>query len=390
MAAASNLSPSRRAVVKSGAAAAVIATAWASRSSAQGSGKATFVLVHPAWLGGWCWRKAAMLLRAHGHDVFEPTLTGLGERAHLSSPEISLATHIEDVVNVLEFEGLRRVILVGNSSAGMVITGVLDRVPERIGHLVYLDAFVPEDGESLVDLLPADRRQVMEELVNAEGQGWLLPRFAPLPPEKIVRDIWGVTSDDDVSWMLARLSRRRSGISRILSSVRTRLLLTWPAPSSGACSFNSASTRPSIVTQGWPKRLRVGVIGSWRRLTCPMSRIRQKWLKCCSISQRETVRKWTAAGGTPSPATTAMRLGPGKFDGRQDRRRSLGEALWSPLAHPSPTLNAAWDNWTLHQAMTDPCLSFLRCPSTSRSSPILHRAACRNRKQDFDSYSETE
>jgi pimeloyl-ACP methyl ester carboxylesterase len=164
-----------------------------------------FVLVHPAWLGGWCWRKIAPLLRARGHDVHTPTLTGLGERTHLSKPDIGLDTHVEDVVKVLEFEDLSHVILAGNSSAGMVITGVADRVSERISQLVYIDAFVPEDGQSLVDLLPADRRQAMEDLVKAEGQGWLLPRFASLPAEKIVRDIWGVASDDNVRWMLARL-----------------------------------------------------------------------------------------------------------------------------------------------------------------------------------------
>jgi pimeloyl-ACP methyl ester carboxylesterase len=205
MSATSPTSLSRRAVVKSGAAGAAIVAAWDTGSSAQGVDKATFVLVHPAWLGGWCWKKIAPLLRAHGHHVYTPTLTGLGERVHLSNSEISLATHIEDVANVLEFEDLRRVVLVGSSSGGMVITGIADRAPERIAHLVYMDAFVPEDGQSLVDLLPADRRQAMEDLVKAEGQGWLLPRFAPLPPEKIVRDIWGVTSDDDVSWMMARL-----------------------------------------------------------------------------------------------------------------------------------------------------------------------------------------
>ena len=181
------------------------ATAGNSKSSAQGLDKAPFLLVHPAWLGGWCWRKVTPLLRAAGHDVYTPTLTGLGERDHLSNPQIGLATHIEDVVSVLEFEDLRRVALVGTSSGGMVITGIADRVPERLAHLIYLDAFVPEDGQSLVDMLPPDRRQAMENLVKAEGQGWLLPRFAPLPPEKIVRDVWGVTSDEDVSWMLARL-----------------------------------------------------------------------------------------------------------------------------------------------------------------------------------------
>jgi pimeloyl-ACP methyl ester carboxylesterase len=177
----------------------------ASGTSSSVSGKAIFVLVHPAWFGGWCWRKAAPLLRASGCEVHTPTLTGLGERAHLANREISLATHVEDVTNVLEFEDLRRVILVGNSSAGMVITGVADLVPERLAQVVYLDAFVPEDNQSLVDLLPPERRQAMEDFVRAEGHGWLLPRFAPLPWKKIVRDMWDVTSDEDVSWILARL-----------------------------------------------------------------------------------------------------------------------------------------------------------------------------------------
>jgi pimeloyl-ACP methyl ester carboxylesterase len=132
-------------------------------------------------------------------------LTGLGERVHLSNREIGLASHIEDVVNVLEFEGLRRVILVGNSSGGMVITGVAERVPDRVAQIVYLDAFVPENGQSLVDLLSAERRQAMEGFVKAEGQGWLLPRFSPFPWEKIIRDSWSVTRSDDVAWMLPRL-----------------------------------------------------------------------------------------------------------------------------------------------------------------------------------------
>ena len=198
---------SRREALAAIGGAAVLAGALfdASNARSRESNKMTYVLIHPAWLGGWCWSKVVPLLRAEGHDVYAPTLTGLGERVHLSNPDISLATHIEDVVNVLEFENLQRVILVGNSSGGMVITGVADRVPERLARVVYLDAFVPEDNQSLVDLLPADRRRAMEELVKAEGQGWLLPRFATPPWERIVREMWGVTSNDDVSWMLARL-----------------------------------------------------------------------------------------------------------------------------------------------------------------------------------------
>ena len=98
-----------------------------------------------------------------------------------------------DVVNVLKDEDLRDVILVGHSSSGAVITGVADRAPERIAQVVYLDAFVPEDGQAVFDLVAPDRRQAMEGLVRSEGQGWLLPRFAPPPWETIVRDMWGVT-----------------------------------------------------------------------------------------------------------------------------------------------------------------------------------------------------
>ena len=108
-----------------------------------------FVLVHGAWHGGWCWAKVARLLRDAGHEVYTPTLTGLGERAHLARPEVDLELHIQDIVAMLEAEELRQVTLVGHSYAGLVITGVAARAAARIGHLVYLDAFVPENGDSL-------------------------------------------------------------------------------------------------------------------------------------------------------------------------------------------------------------------------------------------------
>ena len=107
----------------------------------------TYVLVHGAWHGGWCWAKVARLLRDAAQDVYTPTLTGLGERAHLARPEVDLETHIQDVVAVLESEELRQVTLVGHSYAGMVITGVAARAAARIGQLVYLDAFVANSGK---------------------------------------------------------------------------------------------------------------------------------------------------------------------------------------------------------------------------------------------------
>ena len=164
-----------------------------------------FVLVHPAWHGAWCWKLIVPLLRNAGHLVFTPTLTGLGERSHLVRTDVGLETHVTDVVNVLKYDDLTNVILIGHSSSGAVITGVADRAPERLAQLIYLDAFVPNDRESVFDLVAPERRQMMDQLVKTEGHGWLLPRFAPAPWETIVRDMWGVTDDDLVRWMLERL-----------------------------------------------------------------------------------------------------------------------------------------------------------------------------------------
>ena len=166
---------------------------------------ATFVLVHPAWFGGWCWKKLTPLLAARGHEVHAPTLTGLGERAHLARPEVGLETHVEDVLAVLACEDLSDVILVGSSSGGMVITGVADRAPERIANVVYLDAFVPEDGQSMFEIIPPDRKPAMEALIQNEGQGWLLPRFAAPPWETFVPAAWQVTDEADLRWVLPRL-----------------------------------------------------------------------------------------------------------------------------------------------------------------------------------------
>ena len=112
----------------------------------------TFVLVHGATAGGWEWKRTGEFLTADGHTVYRATLTGLGEREHLNSPEIDLETHIQDVVNLILFEGLHDVVLTGHSYGGMVVTGVMDRIPERLRHVVFLDAAVPEDGQSLWDL----------------------------------------------------------------------------------------------------------------------------------------------------------------------------------------------------------------------------------------------
>ena len=140
---------------------------------------ATYVLVHGAWHGSLCWKRVRRGLGDKGHQVFTPTLTGLGERSHLNSPTVDLSTHIADVVNLLQWEDLSDVILCGHSYGGCVIRGIADRVPERIRTLVYLDAFVPEDGECLFDLAP-EHTQLMRLQAQMAGGGWNVP---PIPAE---------------------------------------------------------------------------------------------------------------------------------------------------------------------------------------------------------------
>src|ERR1700690_637004 len=111
----------------------------------------TFVLVHGAWHGGWCWSRVADRLRAAGHQVFTPTQTGLGERKHLLSKDITLDTFTKDITNVIEAEELSNVVLVGHSFGGLAISGVADAIPERIRHLVYLDSLIVEGGKSPLD-----------------------------------------------------------------------------------------------------------------------------------------------------------------------------------------------------------------------------------------------
>lgn len=157
----------------------------------------TFVLVHGGWHGGWCWRQVAPSLLAGGHDVHCPTLTGLGDRTHLGRPDTGLATHVDDIAAVLELDDLRDVVLVGHSSGGAVITGVAQRCAERLRELVYLDAFVPSPGQSIMDLLRPERREHLLRLVDGKGR-IVLDRDAAM-------DGWGVTGDADRSWVRPRL-----------------------------------------------------------------------------------------------------------------------------------------------------------------------------------------
>src|ERR1700689_4112235 len=139
---------------------------------------ATFVLVHGAWHGGWCWKRVRRSLQAQGHEVFTPTLTGVADRSHLLSREVNLETHITDVTNLILWEELSDVVLCGHSYGGPVISGVADRIPDRIGALGYLDAFVLQNGQSVHDVLPAEQKNAQIEGVRQMGDEWKVP---PIP-----------------------------------------------------------------------------------------------------------------------------------------------------------------------------------------------------------------
>lgn len=167
--------------------------------------KRPFVLVHGAWHGGWCWRWVAEALVSLGHPVYAPTLTGLGERSHLREPVPSLGTHIDDVLNVIAWNELDEVVLVGHSYGGMVVTGVVDRIAPRIHHVVYLDAALPSDGQTMITQNPATREPAVVAAVEAQlaalapDGAWM----APLPPP-----VFGIPPErgDLVAWLDRRLT----------------------------------------------------------------------------------------------------------------------------------------------------------------------------------------
>ena len=149
---------------------------------------ATIVIVPGATHGGWRWKEARLALQAAGHEVYALTLTGLGERSHLATPEIGLDTHVQDVVHVLEYEDLHDVVLLGHSYGGVVVTAVADRAAARVARLLYLDALLPHDGECMFDVLPPETRASWEERARLLGEGWRYPpqnspdwRSVPMP-----------------------------------------------------------------------------------------------------------------------------------------------------------------------------------------------------------------
>jgi pimeloyl-ACP methyl ester carboxylesterase len=162
---------------------------------------ATFVVAHGAWSAGWAWKKMHPLMAGRGHRFVTPTYTGLGERSHLANPAIDLNTHIEDILNVLKFENLSGVNLVGHSYGGMVATGVAGRARPRIAKLIYIDAFVPDDGDSVMDLLPPAAQAMRQPAggfmapvamppdTAAEDRAWCEPLRAPQPEKTFTQKL---------------------------------------------------------------------------------------------------------------------------------------------------------------------------------------------------------
>jgi pimeloyl-ACP methyl ester carboxylesterase len=159
---------------------------------------ATFVLVHGAWHGGWCWQRVVPLLQAAGHKVFAPTLTGLGDRADLAKPETDLTTHVKDVLALIEAEGLNDAVLVGHGYGGMVISQAAEHVAKRIDNLVYVDGIVPYGGDSVFDLIPTARRRELQSQARESGDGWRIP-WPPLSPIEI-------PDPADFEWVKSKLT----------------------------------------------------------------------------------------------------------------------------------------------------------------------------------------
>jgi pimeloyl-ACP methyl ester carboxylesterase len=195
-----------------------------------GSSK-TYLLLHGNWHGGWCWVHVADALRAMGHPVLTPTQTGLGERRHLLSPAITLDTFIDDVVNVIEAEELHDVILVGHSFAGIVISGVADRMPDRMRHLVFLDSVILQDGQCLLDGLPPEIASQRRQAITSEaGQG-----ISPPDPA-----VFGVAGAPDRDWLLRRLTPQPA------HTHDTPLRLVNPVGNGRPCTY-IACTDPALA-----------------------------------------------------------------------------------------------------------------------------------------------
>src|SRR5215470_9787267 len=226
---------------------------------------ATFVLVPGFWLGGWAWRSVARSLRAGGHEVYPVTLTGLGDRVHLASPEVDLETHITDIVNLIEFEGLGDVVLVGHSGGGLPVTGVSDRIPRRLAKVVYVESGELPAGAAQLGVYPPEGRAEIERQVESLGDGWRLP----LPSwESLERSGASLEGLGDAE----RSAMRERAVPQPAATMTQALQLSNPARRDVpralmACSFPLAMVR-QLASDGVPMFAALAEPG-WELLELP-------------------------------------------------------------------------------------------------------------------------
>src|SRR5215470_10634838 len=211
---------------------------------------ATFLLVHGAWHGGWCWRRVSDLLEKQGHKVFAPTMTGLGERSHLLDARINLATHITDIVNVIKWEKLEDIVLVGHSYGGVIISGVAEQMPQSIGSIVFLDAFVPASGDSL----STKASQPVREAIAA-----LAPK-GELAIKPVAAAVFRVNENDRV-WVDAMCTPHP------LTTFTDKITLTGAHERIAKKAYIRAKGYPSVPFDGFCERLKAD--STWRVYELP-------------------------------------------------------------------------------------------------------------------------
>jgi pimeloyl-ACP methyl ester carboxylesterase len=208
----------------------------------------TYVLVGGGWLGGWCWQPIARRLRDNGHNAYPVTLTGLGERVHLASPQVDLDTHITDVTNLIAFENLHDVVLLGHSYGGIVVTGVADRISERVSQLVYLDTGPLPDGFALIETFPPEARRYVEQKVEESGDGW---RF-PMPPEEELANFGSLEGLDDGELRLLRSRAVAQPFGTFTQPLRLRNPVREELPKLGILCSLSLDQVQEMIDSGAP------------------------------------------------------------------------------------------------------------------------------------------
>lgn len=198
-----------------------------------------FVLVHGGRHGGWCWARVAPLLRDAGHDVYTPTLTGLGERAHLLRPDTGLATHIRDLVAVFEFEEIADAVLVGHSYGGFPVAGAMEQIADRVRTLVFIEALVPRSGESVFDIVDPEIERQQRRLAEEDGEGWYIPTSDA--------SFYGVSDPADRAWVNGKLTAQPLKTYTDPIGVAERV---WAHPG----TFIECA--PSMLTPGLLQRMR--------------------------------------------------------------------------------------------------------------------------------------